>query len=298
VPRLQHALPRYRLHRASGQAVVTIGGRDHYLGPFGSEASYRARDRLIAQWLADGRQTQQAEEPAPAKTVNDLAAAYWRHASDYYRQEGEPTGELGLIKLALRRLCTVYGELAAESLSPTALRDLQQRMIDENLARSYINKLIARIRRMYKWGVAEFGIVVTAYQTLSCVPGLKKGRTAARETAPIRPVSDEVVHATLPHLPAVVADMVRLQRLLGCRPQDVCNLRPGDLETEGDVWWYVPHRHKTAYLDQERRIAVGPRAQTLLANYLNRPAERDGGRRAAPTLARSPKRPVASVPAS
>lgn len=73
MPRLNQTLPRYRLHRASGQAVVTIGGRDHYLGPFGSDASHR--DRLIAQWLADGRQTPRADEPAPPQTVNDLAAA-------------------------------------------------------------------------------------------------------------------------------------------------------------------------------------------------------------------------------
>ena len=62
MPRLNHALPRYSMHRASGQAVVTIGGRDHYLGPFGSDASHRARDRLIAQWLADGRQSPQTVE--------------------------------------------------------------------------------------------------------------------------------------------------------------------------------------------------------------------------------------------
>ncbi len=26
------SVPKYRKHRASGQAVCTIGGRDHYLG--------------------------------------------------------------------------------------------------------------------------------------------------------------------------------------------------------------------------------------------------------------------------
>jgi hypothetical protein len=33
MPRLIHAPPKYRKHKASGQAVVTINGRDHYLGP-------------------------------------------------------------------------------------------------------------------------------------------------------------------------------------------------------------------------------------------------------------------------
>lgn len=32
-------VPKYRLHRPSGQAVVTLAQRDHYLGAHGSEAS-------------------------------------------------------------------------------------------------------------------------------------------------------------------------------------------------------------------------------------------------------------------
>jgi len=30
-------VPTYRLHRATGQAVVTLDGRDHYLGVYDSE---------------------------------------------------------------------------------------------------------------------------------------------------------------------------------------------------------------------------------------------------------------------
>ena len=28
-------VPSYRVHKASGQAVVTLGGKDHYLGKYG-----------------------------------------------------------------------------------------------------------------------------------------------------------------------------------------------------------------------------------------------------------------------
>jgi hypothetical protein len=31
MPKLTKAVPKYRKHRASGQAVVTIAGQDHYL---------------------------------------------------------------------------------------------------------------------------------------------------------------------------------------------------------------------------------------------------------------------------
>ncbi len=55
MPRLVDALPKYRRHKASGQAVVTLNGRDHYLGPHGTKASKAFYDRLIAEWLIQGR---------------------------------------------------------------------------------------------------------------------------------------------------------------------------------------------------------------------------------------------------
>jgi hypothetical protein len=34
MPRVVHAPPKYRKHKATGQGVVTINGSDHYLGPY------------------------------------------------------------------------------------------------------------------------------------------------------------------------------------------------------------------------------------------------------------------------
>jgi len=74
-------------------------------------------------------------------------------------------------------------------------------------------------------------------------------------------------------MPEIVADMVRLQRLTGARPGEVCVLRPRDLDRTGDVWIYRPEGHKTEHHDRERLVAVGPRAQELLAPYLTREPE-------------------------
>jgi hypothetical protein len=46
---LPKAYPTYRKHRASGQAIVTLSGRDHYHGPWQSRASKLEYDRLIAE---------------------------------------------------------------------------------------------------------------------------------------------------------------------------------------------------------------------------------------------------------
>lgn len=63
----RQSLPKYRKHRASGQAVVTLNGKDFYLGPHGTRASKAEYDRLLGEWLAAGRQLPaEAEDEAPA----------------------------------------------------------------------------------------------------------------------------------------------------------------------------------------------------------------------------------------
>ena len=49
MPKLKNIVPRYRKHKASGQAVVTLNGTDHYLGPHGTKVSKVEYDRLIRQ---------------------------------------------------------------------------------------------------------------------------------------------------------------------------------------------------------------------------------------------------------
>ena len=126
---------------------------------------------------------------------------------------------------------------------------------------------------MFRWGVENELVAPSILQALEAVAGLLKGKTEAHETQPVTLVADAVIDATLPHLPAVVADMVRFQRLTGCRPQEVCMVRPCDVDTNGEVWTYVPAEHKTEHHGKRRTIFIGPRAQDVLRPYLLRPAE-------------------------
>jgi integrase len=146
-------------------------------------------------------------------------------------------------------------------------------MIEAGSSRRYINDHLHRIRRMFKWAAGNEMIPYEVYQRLTTVDGLRKGRTEAREMAPVPPVDDKVVEKTLPHLPAVVADMVRFQRLTGCRPGEVCILRRCDIDTSGDVWTYRPESHKTEHHDRDRIIVIGPKAQEILRPYLLRDSE-------------------------
>ena len=48
-------VPKYRLHKQSGQAIVTIGDRDHLLGKRNSPGSRQKYNQLIARWFSAGR---------------------------------------------------------------------------------------------------------------------------------------------------------------------------------------------------------------------------------------------------
>lgn len=288
MPILTKALPKYSKHRASGQAVVTLCGKDFYLGPYGTKVSRLEYDRLVAQWLANGRTLPGGGKDQAAITVIEVLTAYKKHAAGYYVKNGKITNEFAQIMSALKVVKQLYGREPAAEFGPLKLRAVQQAMMDLDWSRKHINKQIGRVIRTFAWAVSKELVAPSIPQALREVPGLLKGRSGARESEPVLPVTEEAVNKTLPHLPKVVADMVRLQRLSGGRPEEICMLRPCDVDVSGDVWAYTPESHKTEHHEKRRVLFIGPRAQEVLRPYLSRgnkeycfsPALSEGSRRA------------------
>jgi len=102
MPRLKKKIPSYRLHKPSGQAIVTLGGKDFYLGSHGSQVSQSEYDRLIAEWPAHGRRLPQTVEQSPDLTVNDLILRYGKFAQVHYSRDGATSRVLDNIRDALR----------------------------------------------------------------------------------------------------------------------------------------------------------------------------------------------------
>jgi hypothetical protein len=56
--KMEVAMPRtlristYRCHKPTGQAVVTLNGKDHYLGKWNTKTSKAEYNLLIGEWLA------------------------------------------------------------------------------------------------------------------------------------------------------------------------------------------------------------------------------------------------------
>ena len=262
-------LPKYRRHKATGQAVVTLSGKDFYLGPHGSKVSRVQYDRLVCEWLEAGRHL-----PAQASdlTIFEVASRYWKFAKSYYVKAGKPTGTQHHIKVILRLLRETYGDTDAADFGPLGLKVLRRKMIDAGHSRKYINKQVGHLVRVFRWAASEQVLPASIFQSLQAVPGLRQGRTAVPDHDPVLPVPEADVQAVLPHLSPTVADMVRLQRLTGSRPEEMCILRPCDLDRSKAVWEYRPASHKTQHRGRERVIFIGPKGQAVLRPYLLRAA--------------------------
>jgi integrase len=262
--------PSYRLHKPTGQAVVTLDGRDFYLGRFGSSESRAEYDRIIVEWISNGRRL-----PAPASgvgsdlTVNELLLAYLGFADSYYVKHGRPTTEPASIRLSIRPLRPLYGDTMAKDFGPLQLKAIRQAMIGSGLCRNEVNKRTGRIVRLFKWAVGEGMVPPSVHHGLQAVSGLRRGRADVRESGPVKPVPEAFVDAIRPHVSRQVWAMIQLQRLSGMRPQEVCLIRSCDLDTSGRVWIYTPREHKTEHHGRERKIYLGPQAQAVLREWLH-----------------------------
>ena len=75
----------------------------------------------------------------------------------------------------------LYGSTPTAEFGPLALRAIQTRLVATGVSRAYINGLVGEIKRMFRWAVSVELLPPAVYQALATVPGLKRGRTTARE---------------------------------------------------------------------------------------------------------------------
>ena len=256
--------------RLLGSRVVTLSGKDFYLGPWGTKVSKLEYDRVVGEWIQNGRHLPGSNEGCDFAVI-EICTAFRKHADVYYTKNGMRTREAEIIQdILVRFVVPLYGRTPVSDFGPLALKAVREKMIEAGHKRGVINKNIDRIRRMFRWAASEEMVPGEIPQVLATVSGLRKGRTTVPESVPVQPVPDNIVDKTLLHLPPIVADMVRFQRLTGCRPGEVCNLRPIDVNRSGNVWAYRLACHKAEHHGRERTVFIGPKAQSVLKPYLLR----------------------------
>src|SRR5258708_38232250 len=104
--------PSYRLHKQSGQAIVSLplGGnkyRDLLLGQHGSDESKREYARVLLEWSAAGELAVSVKSGDHFRDMSgsELCLRFWRHAEVYYRLvAGSPSDELNHFRQSLNPL--------------------------------------------------------------------------------------------------------------------------------------------------------------------------------------------------
>lgn len=288
VRRRRSKLPGYLHHRPSGQARVRLNGVDHYLGPYGSEESRVEYAKLISQY-ANGQPVDPLAKSTlgdAGLTVNELCLAFFRHAKKHYvatdptktatdRKTKKATTELGCFKQVIRILRELHGFTPCKDYGPLALKASREAMVRKKWVRKSINRAVARIRHIFRWGVSEELIDEGVLIRLETVAALEEGRTVAADNPERDVVNDANIEAVKADVSPLVADLVELQRLLGCRSGELLCLTTGMIDRSQDVWIADLKAHKTRHKGKKRFLAIGPKAQLIMAKYLQaKPTER------------------------
>lgn len=264
VTRRSNRIPIHRLHKASGQGYVRIDRQFHYTGKWGTPEAGDKADRLIAAYLANGRQLPEGE-PDASFLLEDLAAEYWeRHVERAYVKHGAPTGEQGNIRSVLKKLLGSYGELPVQLFTPGKLVRHRDGLIARGLCHTSINKEIGIIKRMFRWAAEREIVDGSCSHAIQSVQPLRRGQAGVRVKPRVLPVPQEDIDAVLGVVPRQIAAMIQLQLLTGMRPGEVVQMRRRDFHQTRDGMEYRPARHKTEHHGKERVVALGPQAREIV----------------------------------
>jgi integrase len=285
VPRLTH-------HVASGQDVVYLREADGkrrmvYCGPHGSPEAQRRyheaiADHLVGKPITTARRERSQPPASKWPTVEQLCAAYVLHAEKFYRDaDGQPTGEVTHSLIAFRMLRRLYSTAHTDRITIRDLLQVRQALVElreeheqgrtapNGLSRRTVNDRMARIKRLFRWGVEQGAVPGAVWHELSALKGLAKGRCGVHDNPAVEAVPWALVESSLKHMVPTVRAAVEVQWWSGMRPAEVLAMTRRQLDTTGETWLYKPEKHKGSWRGRERVVALGPNAQAVLRPRLS-----------------------------
>lgn len=211
-------------------------------------------------------------------TVGELLDGYLEHAKvKYFDQHTQKlTSSFMRLRTLVDRL-EKYRTLQTHEFTTEILWSLLGQWDTQGLHRKTVNGWLSLTKQIFRWGLMRGLVSVGTYTAISTVHPLEFKEGHSLESEPVEPVSDEIINATLPHLPTVVADAIRLQRITGARPGEILQLRPCDFQKghvqDGVEYWVVDYaKTKDGHKNRNKKgcaryIAFGPEAQAILKKY-------------------------------
>lgn len=251
--------------RAPGQkaALAEAKGRD------------LAESIAARMWERAQREASMAEV-AKTATLDVCISKFLGWAETYYRRsDGTSTREAGNCEYALNTLKEQHGNMLIDDLTYQHLLDSRDSLIREGLTRNTINQRVGIWKRFFAWALENRLCSASTKMEAWAITSLKANRSEAKENGEVRPVTDEDIEATVKHLTPTPATMVRVQRLTGMRPGELCAMRPRDIEKRKGLWIYRPAHHKTKHKGSIRVVVLGPQAIEGLKPYVQKTKPND-----------------------
>ncbi len=275
-------------HKIMQKGYVTHESKRHYVpgkwpremkkAPAEVQAAYRL---LVRKLLGDQTVTDVAEqmELTSELTITELVNRYLD-----FCEKNEDAKTYGTMRPVAKALVLFSPRIPAKDFGPLKLQEFRNRLIQtgydrvkpstgevnhHEYTRSGINIIAKRVKSILRWAVTQELYPAEQLHALQAVLPLRRGRTEAPEAKEITQVPDEIINQTLPYLPLPIAAMVKIQRLTGMRPGEVCRLSMPEIDrTDPECWIYIPAKHKTAHLNKHRVVAFVSEAQGVLQPWL------------------------------
>lgn len=270
-PTKPQKLPKISRH-SSGNARVTIGGRVHYLGKYGTPEMHRRYAELLESPAAPT-----ITAPDVLFTAADLCARWWQHVegTGKYLKDEQPTSSRTIIGRILKNFCDHLGGVPVRTFTSGLLvqwRDNLER--NRKLTRRGINRQVDAVRMVFKWGRQRNLVPKEVFWDLRDIEKLPASASRKETLRERRGVTlEEVERVAAACRSRHVAAMLRLQALTGARPGEIRLLRPCDIDKnpkgapEVGWWLYKVRSSKTSHHGGETVYWLGPAAQRILEQF-------------------------------
>jgi integrase len=288
------AFNQMRWHAGAGQWYVRIDGVQRYLGA--EEVAARGvwsslRDEFVRRQPAPVEEDSRPVKSEPKK-ISGLVLRY----IEVMKGRVTDRRTWSRINAAMEMLLKHFGKSSPAEFRAKSFRFLREQFVKCRrevdgmpVSRKWVNHLAAEVRAFVRWASEEELMPSEAAASVMLIKPLRIDQ-GGRETEIRMPPEAGAVEATLPYLFSPVREMVELQLLTGLRPGELCELKPAYFSrSPGEqiqipntrkkvsamvvdgvlVWLYIPTHHKTLRKGKHRVIPMGPKAQVILAPFLD-----------------------------
>ncbi len=273
-------IPKYSHHASDDTAVVYVNRKAVYLGKYNSPESRRRYGEVIAQLMAGGlpAKPKPVDNRETPKSIGELCLLFCQQ-----KLPGYAPAEQACHKGAIKILCELFAETAAQDFGPLKLRAVRKAMVDgdpqaigpdgkpkprRRWSRDFVNKQIKRLRHVFRWGVSWEYVPSTVADSLSTVESLAAGATEAAESRTRTAIAPEKLQAVRLELSERSRDIFDLLLLTGARPGELIGLTTGMLDRSGIVWRADLSKHKTRHHGKSRSLFFNSSAQAILMKYV------------------------------